>query len=282
MPASCPKLTRGLPLRGTMELMRWLFVLLAGGCYAAAPPSGAPCDPGAPRCPTGQVCVAATCQPEGTTPGLDAPISGDAMQAQRACPSDSDLLVCLSFDPPGFVSPLANEGILPLAASFTNVTRTSLGAGGAAVFTTASTMLFPPSTTITGVLAAEVTLRLDAAPPAMSRVGIVDTDVSGAGISLFIYAGSPDRISCTLGADPLLVDAAIALGTWTTIGCSCEADRTVIRRDGVMLGSAAGCAPGSAETFGVQIGQNSRGAQPPNEPFVGAIDRVRLWKRVPQ
>lgn len=257
-----------------MGSMWWPCLVLVCGCYAATPPSGAPCDPSAPACPSAQACIAGTCQIEGAL-GVDA--GGDAPPVARACPADPALALCLSFDAP-FTSPLANEGALPLAATFTDVSHL---ASGAALFGATSTMQFPASARIAGIRSVEVTLRLDAAPPVMSRVGIVDSDISDAGISLFIYGGSPHRISCTLGADALLVDSAFTLGAWTTIACACENARTVIRRDGVMLANAAGCSPGSAETSGLQIGQNSRGGAmlPPNEPLIGAIDRVQLWSQ---
>ena len=41
-------------------------------------------------------------------------------------------------------------------------------------------------------------------------------------------------------------------------------------------------APASGTTTGMQIGQNSRAGDglPPNEPLVGAIDRVRLFTEI--
>lgn len=267
--------------------MRWLYVLLTvfswSGCYAASPPSGAPCDPAAPRCPRGQVCVASTCQPEGSVV-IDAPANADAVTAQRGCPADPDLTVCLSFDPPTFASPLANEGALSIGASFTNVTRIAVGTGGAAQFSATSQMQFPATDKIAGIVAMEATVRLDAAIAPMTRVGIIDTDVSASGISMFILAGTTTahRISCTFGSDALLANTDLALGAWTTIACSCENATMVVRRDGVLLATGMVCTPGSAETFGVQIGQNSRGTQAPNDPLSGALDRVQLWKRLPQ
>lgn len=38
--------------------MRAAWLVWLAGCYSAAPPSGVPCDPDAPNCPTGQRCVA--------------------------------------------------------------------------------------------------------------------------------------------------------------------------------------------------------------------------------
>jgi hypothetical protein len=34
-----------------------VWLVLVFGCYAASPPAGVPCDPLAPRCPSGQMCV---------------------------------------------------------------------------------------------------------------------------------------------------------------------------------------------------------------------------------
>lgn len=263
-----------------------LLVMLAGGCYAATAPSGVPCDPAAPSCPRGQVCLANTCQPDGTQLVLDAPVVEDAVTALRGCPADPDLALCLSFDMPSFTSPLANEGTLPVGASFMDVTRTALGAGGAAVFASTSTMQFEASPLIVGIVAIEATVRLDGAIAPMTRVGIVDSEAAASGMSMFVFAGTttPHRIRCNLGIDDVYADTTLALGAWTTLACTCEGNKTIVKRDGVALASADGCAPGTAEANGVQIGQNSRaGAMlPPNEPFLGAIDRVRLWKRVPQ
>ena len=51
---------------------RWLALLGFTGCYAANPPSGAPCDPAAASCPSGQACV-----PRGGGFVCEAPGGGD-------------------------------------------------------------------------------------------------------------------------------------------------------------------------------------------------------------
>ena len=268
--------------------MRVVLVMLAGGCYAATPPSGAPCDPVTPNCPTGQVCIAGAtgfeCLPEGTAP-VDAP-NNDSVQALKPCPSDPGLLVCASFDAPMLVMPVANEGAIQFGAAFANVSRVAdATGGGAGLFSATSEMLFPANTQLTGIVAIEATVRLDAPIAAMTRAGVVDSDASTAGMSLFVFAGTttPHRIRCAMGATDVFADTTLAIGAWTTLACSCETGETVVRRDSVVLARGMGCNPASAAANGVQVGQNSRaGAMlPPNEQFVGAIDRVRLWTKLP-
>lgn len=59
-------------------------LLMAGACFTATPPQGAPCDPLAPRCPGGQACVvqggAYVCTSDPPDPGEPTPDS----------PSDAD------------------------------------------------------------------------------------------------------------------------------------------------------------------------------------------------
>jgi hypothetical protein len=58
--------------------VRAAAVLLVAGCYAPGTPAGVVCDPAAPACPTGQVCIEEAgghvCRPEGTQPSIDAPV----------------------------------------------------------------------------------------------------------------------------------------------------------------------------------------------------------------
>jgi hypothetical protein len=271
-----------------MVSMRVVLVLLAGGCYAATAPSGVPCDPATPSCPTGQACIAGAtgfeCLPEGTPPIVDAGPS-DIMPVVKSCPTDSDLLVCVSFDAPMLGTSLANEGVIPFGAALANVSRIPVGTGGAGLFSATSEMAFPAHVALTGIVAFEVTLRLDAQIAPLTRVGIIDSDASSSGMSMFLFPGitTPHRIRCTIGGADVFAEVALTIGGWTTLACSCENGETVVRRDTVVLAKGMGCNPGSGEATGVQVGQNSRaGAMlPPNEQFIGAIDRVRLWTRVP-
>ena len=223
---------------------------------------------------------------------VDAPSSDvqgqDSMQMTIACPQDPGLLVCMSFDAAGWTSPYNNEGALALTADLTAVTRIAAGGAGSALLGATSEILFPMSPLLTGFAAMDVRLRFDADIPAGGRVGIIDSDKSDPGMSLFVYTGttSSHRIRCNLGGVDLYAATTITLGAFTEIACTCSNGNVAVHQDGVKLVELAGtptCMPGSAINAGLQIGQNSRAGDmlPPNEPFVGAIDRVRLWNKVP-
>ena len=65
--------------------MRWALAVLVAGCYSPHVEPGAPCSVAAPACPTGEVCVAGTCEAPGTAMP-DAAI--DAVDAAPDAPSD--------------------------------------------------------------------------------------------------------------------------------------------------------------------------------------------------
>jgi len=205
-----------------------------------------------------------------------------------ACPADPTLSICLAFDAPQVASPYANEGALALSATLTSVTRTEAPTSGAALLSATSEIVFAPNTQIVNIVAVDLRLRFDADVPAGGRVGLMDSDKASPGMSLFVYTGTTTshRVRCNLGGVDLYADTSIPLGTWIDLGCTCEAGNVAVRKDGVKiaeLGGTTTCAPGAGTTTGLQIGQNSRAGDnlPPNEPLIGAIDRVRLWTRVP-
>jgi hypothetical protein len=221
------------------------------------------------------------------SPGED--VGHDSVPLAIPCPQQPSLLLCMSFDSLGWTSPYNSEGALAVTADLTNVTRTEAGNGGAALLGPTSEILFPPTPELTGFAALDVRVRFDADVPAGGRVGLIDADKASPGLSLFVYTGttSPHRIRCNLGGVDLYAATTITLGTYTDIACTCDMGNVAVHQDGVKLVELAGtttCAPGEATTTGLQIGQNSRAGDmlPPNEPFVGAIDRVRVWNAVPQ
>ena len=213
--------------------------------------------------------------------------SEDTAPRIPGCTDDATLSICLSFDDSPLPASVENEGTLDLAAELTNVTHTAgpLG-GGAALLGAASEIVIPANTTLVDIVAIDATIRLDADIAAGGRVGIVDSDGATPGMSLFLYAGtaSPQRIRCNVGGMDLYADTAIPLGTWTRIACTCENGDVSVWRDGQRLTQLAGCLPAAGTTTGVQIGQNSNATAglPPDDPLIGALDRVRLWTAVPQ
>lgn len=240
-----------------------------GGCYATIAPSN----------------EELMARPDALPPDAES-VAIDAPPVLSACAPDSTLSVCLSFDQPQLTSPYSNEGVLPLSAQLANVTRTSIEGGGAALFGATSTMAFPPNTQLVNIVAIDARIRLDAGIAVGARMGIIDADNATPGMSLFVYAGAvagTHRVRCSVGGPNLFVDTTLSLGVFTVLRCTCEAGMVTAYRDGVKLGELAGCAPASGTTNGLQIGQNSRAgiSLPPNEPLIGAIDRLRLWTALP-
>jgi hypothetical protein len=239
---------------------RWLFLALLAACTASTKSS-----------------------PDAAM--QDAPDGGPG----APCPIDSALSICLSFDLPAFGTTLSNEGAIAITANLVNVSRTGLSPGAAALLTSSSTMTFPMNTQVTGIVAVDARLRLDQAIAVGMRVGIMDTeDADPAGMSVFLYEGgmtppATHRIRCNIGGVDVYGDTSIALGTWFDVKCTCDNNVVAIYRDGAKLGELAGCTAAGGTTQGIQIGQNSRATAglPPNEPFVGAIDRFRMWTTVP-
>lgn len=276
--------------------MRWLVVAVtfAGGCFDPRPPSGAPCDPAIGNCPASQACLASgdgfRCV-SGTPADLDAAIDDapvdappDALAPTPPCPSDPDLSICLSFDTAPLTTPLANEGALTIGADLVDVSRIPVGSGGAALLGATSSISYPANTVIVGIVAIEARIRLDQEVPDAMRVGIIDVDTGSPGMALFVYDGTTTshRVRCTVGGADAFFDTTLVIGTWSGLACTCENGNVTAYKDGLKIGEAAGCAP-AAGTTDLQIGQNSRAKDslPPNEPMIGAIDRVRMWKVVP-
>ena len=244
-----------------------------------------PCEDGNVRC--GFVLLLAACDAsvEGTQPDAaqaDAEVVIDTMMMVPSCPANSALSICLPFDADPLISPTPNRGGVGVDAILTNVTRTAgTNGGGAALLTATSEISFPSNSAITNIVQIDATIRLDAAVPAAGRVGVLDSEITTDGMSLFIYAGTttPHRVRCNIGDLDVYGDTTLTLGAWVDLTCTCVNGMVAVKVDGVKLNETAGCLPANATTGGMQIGQNSRARDglPPNEPLIGAIDRVRLW-----
>lgn len=258
----------------------WPIAVLGTACFTAAPPAGVPCDPLAPTCPGGQACLPGdtgfACLPEGTPPPIDAPLPDTP--PSFTCGGDPELNVCFDFDAPSLSTPLANEGSAQVSADLVGVTRIAHGSGGAARLGATSTIVIPPTMAIAGVVEIEAAINLDAAIADGLRIGVVDTDDSSAGMSMFVYGGAlTHQLRCNLDSADLYADLALVPGEWIDLRCSCTNNMVQASANGVLLGEQLGCGPGTADGSGMTIGQNNRGLiDPPDEPLIGAIDDVRL------
>jgi hypothetical protein len=216
------------------------------------------------------------------TPDAAVDADVDAPPAQF-CPADSHLRLCFSFDTDPFPASLPNEGAATVSAQLTNVTRTVRGTSGAAAIGATSTIYVPYSAQVTGIQALEIWFRADAAPPANgARIGILDSNVIPPNISLFWYRVDPGyQLRCGLGGALPSFNAAVVLGTWHYVVCSCTSDTLQMYLDGMKIGETpmSGCSSGgSFVADGFTIGSNNNGGPlGVSEQLVGAIDGVRLW-----
>lgn len=199
------------------------------------------------------------------------------------CDPATGLLVCFTFDAPTLTNPLANEGSAAVSAQHSGVTRIARGSGGAASVDTSSQIRIPPGPMVTGVAAMEVWVKIDVAPPVGSRVGITDADATSSAMSFFYYDGSPSRqLRFELGQQ-MFLDRVLTLGTWYYLAQVCYNNVLTAYIDGVVLGTRAGCTPGNATPYGLQLGQNNTQTGG-DQGMTGAIDGVRMWTtpRTPQ
>ena len=257
--------------------------------HESRPAVTSPCEDGTVRCGLFVLLLAACdASVEGTQVDAALPDSPaappDTVAMVPACASSPALTVCLPFDADPLNSPTPNFGTAMLGAILTNVTRTAGVNGGAALLTATSEISFPSNSAITGIVQIDATVRLDAEVPANGRVGVIDSEITSDGMSLFIYAGTTTshRVRCNIGDLDVYGDTTLTLGAWVNLTCTCQNNMVAVKVDGVKINEIAGCVPANATTGGMQIGQNSRARDglPPNEPFIGAIDRVRLWSAV--
>lgn len=263
----------------------WTIAVIASGCFAATPPAGVPCDPAAPTCPAQQACIATAggfaCLPEGTPPAPDAAPFDAAppdIAPSPVCGTESTLAICFDFDAPVLTSPLANEGRIAISAALANVGRIDHGTGGAAQLGATSTIVLPVNTAIVGIVTIEASINLEVAVPDGTRVGILDSDDSTAGLSMYVF-GTPagHQVRCTLNGPDLFAAIPLIVGEWITLACTCSGDLMTAFANGIQIASQADCNPGAADNFGLTVGQNNQGSLgPPNEPMLGAIDDVRL------
>jgi hypothetical protein len=203
------------------------------------------------------------------------------------CPEDPHLRLCFSFDQPTLDAMLPNEGAAPFSAKLGNVTRTTRGAGGAAVVGIGSEILVPSTDQVTGIRTMEISARIDRDPADQlrARAGLIDS-ANNPSISIFYYTNvAPARNYLRCGLGPAFVfSPAVTLvyGDWIGIACTCdEAGMQRMYFDGVLVASAPGCDTGAIIASGLTIGQNNvDGTDPIDDFFTGGVDNVRLWDSV--
>jgi hypothetical protein len=159
-------------------------VLVVSACYAPAVIGGAPCDPVADSCPTGQACVAARggnfCSTGGALQ-VDAGSADSGSIKEPSCYGSSGGLLgrmCFASEPTGAIT-LANATINTASVGTGNCTEIRPGAGGGSpvCFLIASTINIAAGTTVRAlganplVLIAARTITISGTLDASTRFG---------------------------------------------------------------------------------------------------------------
>jgi hypothetical protein len=119
-----------------------------------------------------------------------------------------------------------------------------------------------------GELSVEMRFRPFSMPVDGARVGLLDKDLS---FGLFLHPGG--SVSCTMNG---YVEAVIAqVATWTHVACVNDGTDVILYADGAAKASAPAAGTVVATGEVVAIGGNS----PDGEPFLGAIDDLRVFAR---
>jgi hypothetical protein len=205
----------------------------------------------------------------GGTTGDGPPFDGDP----SACPADARLIACYAFD----------GNVTDGSANANHLTATAVGfAGGvdgmAAVTSTSSRMEVPggdPSFE-TSVVTTDAWIRPTALPPSNDAM-VFDNDQY---YSIRIAIGG--AVQCghqaVSGSVRLDSDVTVVLDTWTHIACVHSAQSITVFVAGVPRGILLGSDPIRIGTGEVAVGGDA-GIVAPEEAFVGALDRVRIWNQ---
>ncbi len=186
---------------------------------------------------------------------------------------DPDLVLCFDFES-------LSEGVLSDGSMYGHHATASdvelVGSPwGRAIATTASTRIEVPcfdGCEAENALTLEARVRMDERPPVGQRVGIIDNDLEYA-----ITYSRMNGLRCSTGGGQL-VGPSIPVGEWVHVACTYDGSDIRAYVNGVEVASVAESNPvGSGDPSPVAIANT---APSWNEPFIGALDRVRVWRRV--
>jgi hypothetical protein len=242
-------------------VLAWVSSASLGGCaFELAPVAGRPTDaserPDAPESPAD-----ARVGPD-TAPALDGG-TNDAGDASSALVCDAaNLLSCFRFE--GAVVDEAPSPAVP--TSVASVAFVAGIAGQAIAVGSASVVTFPADTRWdTTAHTIEAWVRLETLPDA-GRAGIFDSDGR---YGLFIAAdGTPFCARSTAQAP-----APLVAGEWTHVACASDSLTVTLYVNGAAVASSV-LNPPAGTPGTTAIGSNA----PSGDPFVGAIDTLRIFK----
>jgi hypothetical protein len=188
-------------------------------------------------------------------------------------------LLCLAFDVDPLPDVLPNGGSAPVSATLTAITRGEGITGGDAEMSSTSEIFVPSVPQLSGVFALDYWVRIDQAPAANDRVGMLDTAIAGGFNSFYYNYTTTPELRCTIAGADLYAYVAPFTG-WTHVACSCDAPVLTIYVNGLVVASQDQQCAGAAtvDPYGIQIGaDNVAGAGYTDNILQGALDDVRLY-----
>jgi hypothetical protein len=185
---------------------------------------------------------------------------------------DPDLLLCFDFET--FAEgELLDGSMYGHHATASDVTLVS-SPWGRAIATTEATRIevacFDDCEANEG-LTLEARVRLEAMPPPGQRIGVLDNDLEYA-----ITYSRNDGLRCSTGGGEL-EGPQLPLGEWVHVACTYDGADIRAYIDGVEVASVnENNTVGSGDPSPIAVANTAPNW---NEPFIGALDRVRVWRR---
>lgn len=191
----------------------------------------------------------------------------DASPSKFCDPVDPDLAACYRFE-----GNINDESSYRNHGSASNVTYVTGPAGQAVRTSTNSDIVVPGSAILNPANA--ITIELWVQPQttlASGRSGLIDND---AAYGIFVHPGN--AITCTVAGGSVSASSVLTNTEWTHIACVYDGANLRLYRNGSQVGKTAQTGKVSTNaTGGLRIGHNN----PTGDPFDGAIDGLRIWRK---
>jgi hypothetical protein len=222
--------------------------------------------------------------PDGESPAAPdaAPVpdvASDVASAQVFCPQDTTLAVCMLFE-----NAVVDQSPSKLGTTVSGVSYETGPVGLAATLTASSHIQLADSPVLANAsITIEVAVKPRTFPTASERAVLVDYSRQYA---LVMLAGGELRCRVNTGGSSfveLSAGAALKTGMWQSVACSVGGGYFTLWRQGTVLTSVPLSAPLVARSTNEPflVGRNyPTTANPSEDPFLGAVDNLRIWRRV--
>jgi hypothetical protein len=185
--------------------------------------------------------------------------------------SDPDLVVCFDFES------LKDDVLIDgsMYGHDASATEVELVASpwGRAIATTEATHIEVPcfeACEAMDALTLEAHVRIEALPPSERRIGVIDNDLE------YAITYSRGGLRCAK-AGRELEGPMVPLGEWAHVACTYDGVHIRAYVDGVEVASIEAVGPvGGGDPSPIAVANT---APSWNEPFIGALDRIRVWRR---